>query len=108
MAKECHSLNTNNQNKPKMVWFLKFEFLFALKLNFYGGPFKKNLSKFGYFKKWKKVKIKMFEVALLSICVIKFEVENLEHLHWKVWGWKFWYKFNKSGIERFQIWICTL
>ena len=39
--KEWHSLNTNNQNKPKMAQFLKFKFLIALKLNFNGGQFYK-------------------------------------------------------------------
>ena len=41
MKKEWHSLNTNNQNKPKMAQFLKFKFLIALKLNLNGGEFYK-------------------------------------------------------------------
>ena len=39
--KECNSLYTNNQNKPKMVQFFQFKFLFALKLNFNRGQFQK-------------------------------------------------------------------
>ena len=39
--KERDSLNTNNQNKPKMAWFSKFKFLIAFKLNFNGGQFYK-------------------------------------------------------------------
>ena len=36
------------------------------------------MSKFGYFKKWKKVIIKLLSLKLkiLSICVLKFEVEK--------------------------------
>ena len=30
-------------------------------------------------------KIDKFELALFSICVVKIEVENFEHLRWKVW-----------------------
>ena len=38
---EWHSLNTNNQNKPKTAWFLKLELLIAIILNFNGGQFYK-------------------------------------------------------------------
>ena len=37
--KEWHSLNTNNQNEPKMARFYKFKCLIALKLNLNGGQF---------------------------------------------------------------------
>ena len=37
--KEWHSLNTNNQNKPKLAQFVKFKFLIVLKLNFNGAQF---------------------------------------------------------------------
>ena len=56
-----------------MVQFLKFKFLFTFKLNFNGGSIKKNISKFGYFKKREKViinKIVKFEVALLSKSIL--------------------------------------
>ena len=32
--KEGHSLNKNNQTKPKMAQFVKFKFLIELKLNY--------------------------------------------------------------------------
>ena len=35
--KEWHSLNTNNQSKPKMAQFLKSKFIIVFKLNFNGG-----------------------------------------------------------------------
>ena len=41
-----------------MALFLKLNFLITLKLNFNGGQFKKELN-FGYFKKLKKVIIKL-------------------------------------------------
>ena len=36
---------------PKMACFSKFKFLFALKLNFNGGQFYKEIFNFSYFKK---------------------------------------------------------
>ena len=41
--KEWHSLNTNNQNMPKMAGFLKFKFPIAInyKLGINGGQFYK-------------------------------------------------------------------
>ena len=74
--KEWHSLNTDNQNKPKMVRFLKFKFLFILKLNFNGGQFYKKYQNLVILKSGKSHN----KVALLSICVVKFEVENFVQL----------------------------
>ena len=46
-------------------------------MGFYWG----SISKFVFSKSGKSHnKIVKFEVALLSICVVKFEVENFEHL----------------------------
>ena len=43
-----------------MAQFSKFKLLFALpQLNFNGGQFYKGITKFGYFKKLKRVRIKM-------------------------------------------------
>ena len=39
-----------------MSQFSKFKLLLALKWNLIGGQFYKDLSNFGYFKKWKKSK----------------------------------------------------
>ena len=52
--KECHSLNTNIQNKPKMAWLLKFKFVIPLKLNFNGGNFINKYQNLIISKKWKK------------------------------------------------------
>ena len=38
-------------NKPKIVQFLKFKFLFIIKLNFNGGQFYKKILNYDYFKK---------------------------------------------------------
>ena len=38
-------------NKPKIVRFLKFKFLFTIKLNFNGGQFYKKILNYDYFKK---------------------------------------------------------
>ena len=56
-----------------MAQFSKFKFPFALKLNFNRGHFYKEISKFGYFEKWKKIR-KITKVT------------KVEHLHWKGWG----------------------
>ena len=37
-----------------MARFSKFKCLFALKLNFNGSQFYKDITKFSFFKKWKK------------------------------------------------------
>ena len=64
-----------------MAQFLKFKFLSAIKLNFNGVNFIKQMSKFGYFKKWKKfIKLLSMKLKILCICVVKSEVENFEHL----------------------------
>ena len=60
-----------------MVWFLKFKFLFIIKLNFNGGQFYKKKFNSDYFKKlwnlqWKKVWI-----------------ENVQHLRQKLWAENF-------------------
>ena len=44
-----------------MALSYKFKFLFALKINFSGGQFNKEISKFDYFEKWEKV-IKVVKV----------------------------------------------
>ena len=36
-----HSLDKNNQNKPKMAQFVKIKIVIAFKLNINGGQFKK-------------------------------------------------------------------
>ena len=51
-----------------MVRFSKFKLVFKLKLNFIGGQFYKEKSKFGYFKKWKKVRIKLEWLRKLACC----------------------------------------
>ena len=73
MKKEWHSLNTNNQNKPKMAQFLKFEFLIALELNFNGSQI---------YKKYKNLVISKSGKSHYKI--IKFEVEHFERLRCKV------------------------
>ena len=57
-----------------MAWFSKFKFLFAIKLNFNGGQFYKEISNFGYFQKLEKIRLQFEKVEHL------FEVENFEHL----------------------------
>ena len=42
-----------------MTLFSKIQFPFALKLYFNGGSFYKEISKFGYFKLWKNVRMKL-------------------------------------------------
>ena len=44
-------ITTYQINKPKIVRFLKFKFLFMIKLNFNGGQFNKKILKSEYFKK---------------------------------------------------------
>ena len=74
-----------------MAPFLKSKFLFTLKLNFNGVNLIEILHMYillvvlyqnlDFSKSGKSHdKIVKFEVALLSICVVKFEVENFEHL----------------------------
>ena len=55
-----------------MAQFSKFKFIYALKLNFNGGQFKKNV------KLWLSQKVKKV------MRIVKFEVENFDHLHCKV------------------------
>ena len=50
-------------NKSKMAKFLKLKFLITLKLSYMGSNFINKKSRNGYF-----------------ICIVKFEVENCEHL----------------------------
>ena len=45
------SITTYQINKSKIVRFLKFKFLFMIKLNFNGGQFNKKILKSDYFKK---------------------------------------------------------
>ena len=44
-------ITTYQINKPKMVRFLKFNFLIVIKLNFNGNQFYKKILNFDYFKK---------------------------------------------------------
>ena len=53
-------------------------FVFALKLNFNGGQFIKNI-KFWLFQEVEKIRIRLEKIEHLNI--VKFEVENFEHLH---------------------------
>ena len=55
-----------------MARFSKFKFLFALNLNFNVGQFFKEMSKFGYFKKWEKIRIKLEWLRKLAEKMIKF------------------------------------
>ena len=65
-----------------MVRFFKFKFLLTLKLSFIGRQFIKKYQNLVISKRGKShTKIVKLQVALLSICVIKFEVENVEYLH---------------------------
>ena len=66
MKKEWHSLNTINQNKPKITLFLKLEFLMALKLKLNGVKFMKKYQNLFISKSGKS-----------HIKIVKFEVENL-------------------------------
>ena len=63
-----------------MAQFSKFKLLEALKLNFNGGQFYKETPNFGYFK---KLKYKNTVLKKFNICnrIVKFQVENFEHLH---------------------------
>ena len=62
--------NTRKINKPKMARFFKFKFVIALKLNFNWGQFYEIWLFHGLEKSHMKI--------------VKFEVENFEHLHCKV------------------------
>ena len=65
-----------------MFCFAKFKCLLALKLNFNGSQFYKEISIFGNFNKLEK-KLKLYVVEKkLYICdkIIKFEVNHFEHL----------------------------
>ena len=55
------------KNKPKIAPFQKFKFLFALKQNFNGGQFYKEISKLGYFKKLGKVRVKLLWLRKLIV-----------------------------------------
>ena len=59
-------------NKPKMVWFLKFKFLNVIKLNFNGVQNYKKILNFDYSRNCKFCRY------------IKFEIENGNHLRWKI------------------------
>ena len=67
-----------------MAWFSKFKFLFALKLSFSWGQFYKEIPKFGYFKKWKKVRIKLEWLRKLSCYgnVIVLTITDLRNVNW--------------------------
>ena len=58
-------------NKPKMVWFLKFKFLFIIKLNFNGDQFYKKILNFDYFK------------TLQILHNIKFEIKKAGAVVWR-------------------------
>ena len=75
--KKWHSLNTNNQNKPKMAWFFKIQV--ALKLNFIEGQF---------FNKYQNLDVS--KSGKSNIEIVKFRVQNFQHFDWKVWNWKCW------------------
>ena len=58
-------------NKPKIVRFLKFKFLFIIKLNFNGGQFNKKILNSDYFKNCKFCRC------------IKLKIKNDKHLRRK-------------------------
>ena len=63
-------------NKLKMAQFSKFKMLLALKSNFNGCQFHKVISKFGYFNKWKKVRINIERLRKLKS--EKLQAEKIE------------------------------
>ena len=70
-------LNVAIKNKPKMVCFLIFKFLFAFKLTY-------NVVLF--YKTYRNVVISKSEKS--NQINVKFKVEYFEHLHCKIWGRK--------------------
>ena len=78
-----------------MALFLEFKFLIALKLNFNGDQFINKYQNLVISKSGKKVIFKLLSLKLkiLSICVLKFEVDNFfEHLRSNT-------RVNKNYIE---------
>ena len=52
---------SKKKKKPQMAQFFKFKLVFALKLNFIGGQFCREMSNFGYFNSSKITKVAKVE-----------------------------------------------
>ena len=70
------------ENKPKMAWFLKFKFLFTLKLNFNGVYFIKKY-KTWFFQKVEQSHNKIVKFAVKWSSKLKFLSICVEHLNLK-------------------------
>ena len=87
-----------------MSWFSKFKYLFALKLNFNGGQFYKEMSKFGYFKKWKSQNIVGLteEIGWESDKVLS-KIGKAEKIKWSL----VYQPFKKNYFLLFCEWITS-